>query len=90
MLSDFINTSVFTCTNYAILLQQFLWITVIGLIHPISLVTDYVYHGENQSEKLFINIPVRTHSVYLPLICECLPLNVQLELRVMKFFYEGF
>ena len=37
-----------------------------------------------------LNIPVRTHSVYLPLICECLPLNVQLELRVMKFFYERF
>ena len=36
-----------------------------------------------------LNIPVRTHSVYLPLICECLPLNVQLELRVMKFFMNG-
>ena len=32
-----------------------------------------------------LHVPVRTHSVYLPLICECLPLNVQLELRVMKF-----
>ena len=30
----------------------------------------------------------RTHSVYLPLICECLPLNVQLELR--DVFYERF
>ena len=36
-----------------------------------------------------LNIPVRTHSVYLPLICECLPLNVQLELRIMKFFMNG-
>ena len=36
-----------------------------------------------------LHIPVRTHSVYLPLICECLPLNVQLELRVMKFFMNG-
>ena len=30
-----------------------------------------------------------THSVYLPLICECLPLNVQLELGVRKFFMNG-
>ena len=35
------------------------------------------------------NIPARTHSVYLPLICECLSLNVQLELQVMKFFMTG-
>ena len=39
-----------------------------------------------KSIRKALNIPVRTHSVYLPLICECLPLNVQLELRVMKFF----
>ena len=36
-----------------------------------------------------LNIPVRTQSVYLPQICECLPLNVQLELRIMKFFMNG-
>ena len=36
-----------------------------------------------------LNIPVRTHSVYLLRICECLPLNVQLELRVMKCFMNG-
>ena len=39
-----------------------------------------------KSIRKALNIPVRTHYVYLPLICECLPLNVQLELRVMKFF----
>ena len=43
-----------------------------------------------KSIRKALNIPVRTHSVYLPLICECLPLNVQLELRIMKFFYERF
>ena len=43
-----------------------------------------------KSIRKAINIPVRTHSVYLLLICECLPLNVQLELRVMSFFYERF
>ena len=36
-----------------------------------------------------LSVPARAHSVYLPLICECLPLNVQLELRVMKFFMNG-
>ena len=43
-----------------------------------------------KSIRKALTIPVRTHSVYLPLICECLPLNVQLELRIMKFFYERF
>ena len=43
-----------------------------------------------KSIRKALNIPVRTHSVYLPLLCECLPLNVQLELRIMKFFYEQF
>ena len=37
-----------------------------------------------------LNITVRTHSVYFQLICECLPLNVQLELRVMRLFYDRF
>ena len=41
-----------------------------------------------KSIRKALNIPVGTHSVYLPLICERSPLNVQLELRVMKFFYE--
>ena len=27
--------------------------------------------------------------MYLPLTCECLPLNVQLELRVIQFFMNG-
>ena len=43
-----------------------------------------------KSIRKALNVPARTHSVYLPLICECLPLNVQLELRVMKFFYERY
>ena len=42
-----------------------------------------------KSIRKSLNIPVRTHTVYLPLICECLPLNVQLELRVMKFVING-
>ena len=42
-----------------------------------------------KSIRKALNVPARTHSVYLPLICECLPLNVQLELRVMKFFMNG-
>ena len=39
-----------------------------------------------KSIRKALNVPARTHSVYLPLICECLPFNAQLELRVMKFF----
>ena len=43
-----------------------------------------------KSIRKALHVPARTHSVYLPLICECLPLNAQLELRVMKFFYERY
>ena len=39
-----------------------------------------------ESIRKALHVPAITHSVYLPLICECLPLNAQLELRVMKFF----
>ena len=53
--------------------------------YPISVLTNSVYQVENRLEKL----SARTHSVYLPLICECLPLNVQLNLRVTKFFMNG-
>ena len=42
-----------------------------------------------KSIRKALNVPARTHSVYLPLICECLPLNAQLELRVMKFYMNG-
>ena len=43
-----------------------------------------------KSIRKALNVPARTHSVYLPLICECLPLNVQLDLRVMKFFMKRY
>ena len=42
-----------------------------------------------KSIRKALNVPARTHSVYLPLICEYLPLNAQLELRVMKFYMNG-
>ena len=42
-----------------------------------------------KSIRKALNIPVRTNSVYVTIICECLPLNVQLELRVMKLFVNG-
>ena len=42
-----------------------------------------------KSIRKALKIPVTTHSVYLPLICECSTLHIQLELRVMKFFMNG-
>ena len=40
-----------------------------------------------KSIRKALNVPAGTHSVYLPFICDCLPLNVQLELRVMKLLF---
>ena len=58
-------------------------------LYQIIVLTDLSVSWRKTIRKS-LHIPVRTHSVYLPLIRECLPLNVQLELRVMKFFYERF
>ena len=89
VLSDFKHISVIflniSCKNFTILLQQFygsqLWDLSNKCIDRLSI-------SWRKSIRKALNIPVRTNSVYLPLICECLHLNVQLELRVMKFFYE--
>ena len=58
-------------------------------LSKICVLTDSVL-SRRKSIRKALNIPVRTHYVYSILIRECLPLNVQLELRVMKLFYERF
>ena len=36
-----------------------------------------------------MNIHTRTHCVYVPLLCNCLPLRMQLETRSVKFYVHG-
>ena len=50
---------------------------------------EKLYSSWRKSIRKALNIPLRTHSVYIPLLCKCLPLSVQLELRYVKFFMQG-
>ena len=50
---------------------------------------DRLSKSWRKSIRKALNVPAIIHSVYLPLICECLPLTVQLELRVIKCFMNG-
>ena len=42
-----------------------------------------------KSIRKAMNIPMRTHWVYIPLLCNCLPLRMQLETRSVQFYVQG-
>ena len=42
-----------------------------------------------KSIRKAMNIPMRTHCVYVPLLCNCLPLRMQIETRSVKFYVQG-
>ena len=48
-----------------------------------------IQHYDNTTLKMITFYIAKTHSVYIPLLCKCLPLSVQLELRYVKFFMQG-
>ena len=50
---------------------------------------EKLYSSWRKSIRKALNIPLRAHSVYIPLLCKCMPLSVQLELRYVKFFMQG-
>ena len=46
------------------------------------------YSTWRQGLRRLFNLPYRTHSRYLPLLCNDLPVNIQLFLRFNKFMYK--
>ena len=45
---------------------------------------ERLYTSWRKSIRKAFNIPMRTHCAYIPLLCKCMQLNVQLEQRYVK------
>ena len=49
---------------------------------------NYFFVAWRKSVRHILGLPYKTHSVYLPLMVEDLPVEVQLYNRFMKFFLK--